>query len=101
LVNGKPFTSGKGFAIVKGSSMLAVFPHFDTSSLAIVNIRLKAINESGDPAVLVYDALKPYFQLKKSGLKYTSVSFNIKPEDEASLKKHHSTIRKTVATLRK
>jgi hypothetical protein len=88
-----------GFAVVKSSTMRGVFPRVDSSPLAIINIRLKAVDADGDPANSVHQFLKIFFAGRVDALKYFVHDFDIDPEDPSCLEAHQQALDETVRQI--
>jgi hypothetical protein len=78
----------------------------NTSSIAIIELRLESIDPDGSPFISVKNDLKPFFAKSKkikSNQKFYQTEFliNVNPDDQNTLEKHQNALASYVKYLSK
>jgi hypothetical protein len=97
-VNGEMWSGDP--AILACLNVRGRFRQVSTCTTAILNLRLSALSNAGDPAVITYMMLQAYFpnDLKKR-LSYTLCEINFDPENLDAIEKHTAQMGKVAAQL--
>jgi hypothetical protein len=96
---GMPFPETNGFATLGPLALRGRYPRMDSSSLAIVNIRLTGVPSLSDPAALVHQYLAIYFDENPEALFYHLHEFEITPEDPNTLESHQTKLDNAVRAI--